>query len=147
MTENPMTETDRSGADVRGASEDVAAAERYLAARFAAGTKTAADVASVARPRRLWISLEWASNGRCLRGWMSALRSRSVPRPRTLSVVERLNLGPKKSLWIVACGVRRFLVADSAETIETMLELGPGDRIPVVTPERWMAERLRCTPV
>jgi hypothetical protein len=61
-----------------------------------------------------------------------------------LSVVERLDLGPKKSLWLVAYGERHFLVASSTDAIAAMLEISPGgsglgDRIPVITPVCWMA--------
>jgi hypothetical protein len=54
-----------------------------------------------------------------------------------LSVVERLDLGPKRSLWIVACAGRRFLVPCGAEAVGPMLEIHPrergsNDRVPLL---------------
>jgi hypothetical protein len=78
---------------------------------------------------------------RCL----DRLAVRRAPRTRILSVIERLDLGPKQSLWIVAYGQRHFLVTGGAETMGGAIEVGPAvgggrDRIPVLTPARWMEE-------
>jgi hypothetical protein len=108
-------------------SENVEAAERYLAGadcraevlgRAASGSESAA-------PRSRLALVAWAK--RCWRRgweWLAAVRPRSARDARLLSVAERLDLGPKKALVIVACGERRFLVACGAETIAAMLEIG-----------------------
>jgi len=55
-----------------------------------------------------------------------------------------LDLGPKKSLTVVAYEGRRFLVASGADTVAAMLEISPtteqanaNDRLPLVWPARW----------
>ncbi len=61
--------------------------------------------------------------------WVKArLSSWAAGRPAggpSLSVAARLDLGAKRSLLVVECGGRRFLVGAGAETISAMLELGP----------------------
>jgi flagellar biogenesis protein FliO len=54
---------------------------------------------------------------------MGSMLERAPARPRMLSVAERLDLGPKKSLLIVNCGEQRFLLASSAAGITAMLEI------------------------
>lgn len=131
---------------MRARSENVEAAERYLASRQSAGRAVAPEVVSPARARRRSISPAGGAQAwQRIRDWLTAFRLRPASGPRRLSVVERLDLGPKKSLWIVAYGLRRFLVADGAETTASMLEIGSagsgyGERIPVLSPERWMAD-------
>ena len=68
--------------------------------------------------------------------------------PRLLSVAERLDLGPKKSLLVVTCGERRFLVASGAETIASLLEIGrrEGGRYGEVAAECGSAKTARRTP-
>ena len=85
------------------------------------------------------VANRFLSRGKHLIG---SLTSSGRTSPKLLSISERLDIGPKKSLLIVACGERRFLVASSAETIAAMLEIGSTgnglrDRIPVVVPVRW----------
>jgi hypothetical protein len=101
-------------------SQNIEAAERYLA-----GGAGASGSASVA-PRSRLALVAWAK-GCWRRGWelLAAVRPRSAKHTRLLSVAERLDLGPKKTLAIVACGERRFLVASGAETIAAMLEIDP----------------------
>lgn len=131
-----------TGTGMTGTSENIAAAERYLG--LAAAPDPAVEAVSAAQPHRRWTPLALARAWQRLRGWLAALRLRPGPCVRMLSVVERLDLGPKKSLWVVAYGGRHFLVASSAESIAAMLEIGPAgsslsDRIPVITPVCWMA--------
>ncbi len=78
---------------------------------------------------------------RLMKSSFATLALRPVPRERRLSVIERLDLGPKKSIWIVAYGERRFLVAGGADGLGTALEISPPDRperLPMVWPVRWM---------
>ncbi len=101
-------------------SQNLEAAERYLAG----GACASGSSPGALRRRSRWLA--WAK-GCWRRGWewLASVRPRSAPHARLLSVVERLDLGPKKTLAIVACGERRFLVASGAETIAAMLEIGP----------------------
>jgi len=74
---------------------------------------------------------------RLAKRWLGGLASGARKRPRVLSVVERLDLGPKRSLWIVACAGRRFLVPCGAEAVGPMLEIHPrergsNDRVPLL---------------
>ena len=57
--------------------------------------------------------------------WLEAFAPRQRSRPPLLAITEKLDLGPKKSLLVIACGERRFLVASGAETIAAMLEIRP----------------------
>ena len=46
---------------------------------------------------------------------------------RRLHIEERLTIGPKKTLMLVNCAGRHFLVATSAETIAPIIEIRPLD--------------------
>jgi hypothetical protein len=63
----------------------------------------------------------WQLGKACWKG----LRAKREARRGSLSVVTRLDLGPKRSLVVVACGRRRFLVGMGGEGITAMVEIGP----------------------
>ena len=44
---------------------------------------------------------------------------------RALAVEERVAIGPKKSLVVVRCHGRRFLVATAGDTVGPMIEISP----------------------
>jgi hypothetical protein len=120
-------------------SENIEAAERYLAG-VDCRAEDLGKTASVRR-RAMWSS--WAKRcWQCLGARAAAMRLRPANRPRLLSVAERLDLGPKKSLLVVSCGERRFLVASGVEGITAMLEIarprrvGKRRRSAIVAPRR-----------
>jgi hypothetical protein len=59
------------------------------------------------------------------RGWWRGLAARRRPRPEGLSIAARLDLGARRSLLVVVCGGRRFLVAAGAEAVSAIAEIGP----------------------
>jgi len=70
---------------------------------------------------------------------MKFLMAKSVEMPLRLGakaeaiesrIEERLHLGPKKSLLLVNCHGRRFLVATAGETIASLIEVGMPDEQP-----------------
>jgi hypothetical protein len=120
-------------------SADVEAVQIYLAtAEWRQEPSANSEVSSMPR---LWSLPGWAL--RCWRSIASLAASRVSSRPRLLSVVEKVDLGPKKSLWVVAYEQRHFLVTCGAETAGAALEVSrpgsaPRERIPIFVPERWM---------
>ena len=107
-----------------GRSQNIEAAERFLAGVDCPVDDPGKTSLANVRWRARWSA--WANHcWQCLRARVAAMRLRPANRPRLLSVAERLDLGPKKSLLVVACGERRFLVASGAETIAALLEIGP----------------------
>jgi hypothetical protein len=46
---------------------------------------------------------------------------------RLLAIEERISIGPKKTLMLVSCAGRRFLVATASETVGPLIEVLPGN--------------------
>jgi hypothetical protein len=93
---------------------------------------SAAEGLCAARASSLWVRataavLRQAANwGKSIQAlWVRRLNARRKPCTRLLSILTRLEIGARKSLLVVACGERRFLVANNAEAITALLEIGP----------------------
>ena len=122
-------------------SINVVAAERYLAgARGGEPSSSGAGPHSSARIPA-WRSLP--SITAFIKSWIERRR----PQPKLLSVCERLDIGPKKSLTLVAYQDRRFLIGCGPDTVAAIHEISPAateriaaDRIPVLRPARWSQE-------
>ena len=65
-----------------------------------------------------------------MRALMVFLSHRQEEHASGLRIEERLHLGPKKSLLLVNCHGRRFLVATAGETIASLIEVGMPDEQP-----------------
>jgi flagellar biogenesis protein FliO len=76
-----------------------------------------------------WLRLLTPVHGGASRGWLGSLLQ-SVGRrmqavPHHLSVEERLMVGGKKSILLIACRGRRFLLASSGDAITPLFEVLP----------------------
>jgi len=106
-------------------SDNKVAAKRFLASPAEEDTSLGQETASMALPQRRLIALQSAIHAwRKVCAKLETLYSRPITRPRILSIVERLDLGPKRSLWVVAYGKRQFLVGCGPETVTAILEVG-----------------------
>ncbi len=71
-----------------------------------------------------------------LAGWLLEAAARVVGRRRAqaarrkqMRVVETLAIGPKKQLVLVSCGGERFLVGTGADSVQTIVRVGPEARV------------------
>ena len=60
---------------------------------------------------------------RWLRSLAGRFSERSQPDGRALFIEERLTFGPKKQLLLVSCHGRRFLMASSADSVTSLVEV------------------------
>ena len=101
-------------------SRNLEAVESFLAGAPPWSPRAEAS-AAVSRPKPTWLIWVGGLWGRLLKrigaGQLTGNRS------RLLSVTERLDLGPKKVLLLVACGERRFLVSGGAESLSSIVEV------------------------
>lgn len=70
---------------------------------------------------RGWLEVVSSILQRAWKRWKPA----SVQPAERLRVVDRLSLGPKKSLLVVACRGRHFLISNGAENVVAIAELSP----------------------
>jgi hypothetical protein len=74
-------------------------------------------------------SAETGPLSRIAGGWLRTLAGRIgkglQPSARGLCIEERLSLGGKKSVTLIACHGRRFLLASSGDSIAPLLEVRP----------------------
>ncbi len=65
--------------------------------------------------------------GGLLRRAIAGLSRAARASEQRLSIEERLVIGPKKTLMLVNCDGRRFLLATAGDMIAPMIELSPSD--------------------
>lgn len=66
---------------------------------------------------------------------------RQIARESGLAVEGRVTLGPKKSLVLVHCHGRRYLIASAGDTVAPIVEVLPVDVLPVASTPRKRAPR------
>jgi len=74
-------------------------------------------------------------SSRVLRIFQRFLQTAEAP-PPLMSIEERLAVGPKKSLVLIACSGRRFLLATAGDSITAPVEVRP---LPEVDPSTRVA--------
>jgi len=77
-----------------------------------------------------WIFAKISSQIRCgIRFWISSFGASRAHVDNVLALDGKLSLGPKKTLFLVNCKGRQFLVATGAETIASMVEVLPVETV------------------
>jgi hypothetical protein len=81
----------------------------------------------MSKKRTMPVALREQSRDTPLLRWLRSLAGRfierSQPDEQALFIEERLAFGPKKQLLLVSCHGRRFLMASSADSVTSLVEV------------------------